>query len=133
MSQEFEIPPMGGENLPLSELKPQTLTSEQPVQPTVPTKKNNKVILLMILIVILAIVFGIALGSTLKPAKKPEVSPSPSLVEASPSALPSPSPESQNIKERRDSLQTKINEVDFKEQTLQPPVVDYKIRFKVKE
>lgn len=135
MSQDFEIPPMGADNLPLKEMKTETpvVAQTQTVQTAAP-KKNSKTILIIIFVVLFALIIGLMLGASLKPGTKVStIKPS-----ASPTAESSPenvqaSKEPQNTKERLDNLSGKISETDFKEQSLQPPIVDFNIRFEINQ
>lgn len=135
MSQDFEIPPMGADNLPLKEMETEVppIVEPQAVSPLAPAKKNPKNILIMGIIILFALVAGLMLGAKLKPAGQPsEPKPSASAILPSPEAV-EPTKEPQNTKERLDNLSTKIEETDFKEQSLQPPIIDFKIRFELQQ
>ena len=70
MSQDFEIPPMGADNLPLKEMEKDISVVAKPVglESVTPKKKNLKTILVMVLIVAFTLIMGLMLGATLRPA-----------------------------------------------------------------
>ena len=133
MTEIEKTPPMSGDNLPLKELKtekkPETKLSLAKAR-----KGKKRVYFVFIPLLILFFISGIGLGFYFKQKNdKSELLllPSPS-VEPSPIASPSPSPIPEGIKGRINAFKKKLEEIDLKEEDLSPPVLDFKIRFKIK-
>ncbi|OGD63439.1 hypothetical protein A2160_03175 [Candidatus Beckwithbacteria bacterium RBG_13_42_9] len=134
---EYSLPPMGGENVPFKELKPERpVVSSAQGEPSQapPTKKpgpgKEKILIIglaiaLILVVVVLIAFVISSRSPKAEVILPSPSPSPSpMAVATSSGLPA------NIRERRDTLEKQINDLDLQETDLAFPAVDFKIVFK---
>ena len=134
MTEMQEVPPMGGENLPLKELEKQEIISE--VKPSYQQKKRRKFYLIAVLLIFLFFSIGIGLGFYLSQETKSLPKPSPSaLLLPSPqitvSPSPSPSPSPGGMIGKLESFEKKLDETDLKEEKLIPPVLDFNIRFKL--
>lgn len=125
MSEDFEAPPMAGEGLPLKEQQ-----IEQPISIMPDKQKKPGKLMVVILIAILFLILGLILGLNFNIFKKPSLvsTPSPTAI------IPSPSPETQtqpsDMKTKLDNLDNHLKQVDLEEAILNPPNIDYKIRFK---
>ena len=136
MTEIEKTPPMSGENLPLKELKTEKKPETKEEIAVFKAKKEKKrIYFIFIILLILFFAIGIGLGVYLKQKNdKSDPLPLPSpLVEASPAATPSASPVAEGIERRLAGFKKKLEEVDLKEEDLFPPVLDFKIRFKVKD
>lgn len=128
MDTDFETPPMGGENIPFNELKTE-VPSVNEIDVKAP-KKNNKmlvglIILLTILLLTFILLFFVPKKQIILLIPSPFVSPS-SLPEAS-------NINGLNLKERINTLENSLKNLDLEESKLQPPVLDYQLRFQLKE
>ena len=125
MSEDFEAPPMAGEGLPLKEQQVDQPISVKPEQQKKPGKP-----MVIILIAMLFLILGLILGLSFNIFKKPSLVSTPSPL----AIIPSPSPETQtqssDMKTKLDNLDNHLKQVDLEEAILNPPNIDYKIRFK---
>ncbi len=137
MSEEFEAPPIGGENVPFKEMqadKPEPEQAQDSVAGQIPSQKQGKKIwLIVVLVAFFCLTLGLFLGLMFKGQKKPLVSPSPSPAEVSPSPLPSLAAPQVNLEERVSDFKRNLQEVDLEESLLNPPEVDFNIRFELEE
>jgi len=127
-----DAPPMSGADLPLKELKIEEKPKEE-VKRKKAQKREKKIYLGFILLLIFFFIGGISLGFYLKQKNDQVLVPSPSpspLVKPSPTISPSPSPEAHGLQTRLNVFEKKLKEIDLKEKSLLPPVLDFKIRFK---
>lgn len=126
MSEDFEAPPMAGEGLPLKEQQIEQPISVKPDQQKKPGKP-----MVVLLIAILFLALGLILGLSFNIFKKPSSVSTPS---SSVTSIPSPSPETQtpssDMKTKLNNLDNNLKQVDLEEAILNPPNIDYKIRFK---
>lgn len=132
--EDFGSPPMGGENIPLKELKTETPVPQgQAVAgQIVPVKKKNP--LIMALLVSLTLLVGLFIGISLskKGSHNEKIIPSLSPSKEPETVIVSPIPKT-NIEEKLNTIKTTLNNLDLEEKNLQPPVMDFKIRFKIEE
>lgn len=128
MSEEFEVPPMSGDNLPLKELKPKEM-AEKPEE-----RKNKRVPwLVILLIIIFSILLGVGIGLLIRKKNKQISLPSPSPATPKPSVFTSPSAKPQNLDEMINNFKKNLDEVDLKESSFNPPALDFDIRFKAED
>ena len=136
MTEIEKTPPMSGDNLPLKELKTEKKPETKEELAVFKAKKQKKrIYFIFTILLILFFIIGIWLGFYFKQKNDKPVSlplPSPS-VELSPIVSPSPSPLPEGIEGRIDAFKKKLEEVDLKEEDFSPPVLDFKIRFKIKD
>jgi len=130
MPEDFEAPPMGGENIPFKELeqeKPPVPELVKKEMPSMAEKKIKRLKLIMIgSIVSMFFMIVILVALLLKP--EPEAPPPPA-----PSPSPSPSPTvkvvDKSLTERIEASEKQIDGLDFAETDLAFPVLDFNINF----
>jgi hypothetical protein len=145
MSEDFEAPPIGGENIPFKEQKadapniPQVQGEEggqhkNKDQKNILTGKGSKKnLFIIILTALLFLLFGLFLGLIFKGNREPAVLPSPSVI------LPSSNPEEASfsqqadLEKRLESFNQDLSKLDLEESLLNLPAVDYEIRFKLED
>lgn len=132
---EIEIPPIGGEKVPLKELKPREISKEQKVEtgeekPKV-VRRYPMLVLGSLFLIIIGIVFGVFLGQVFKkplptPAPLPTALPTPSLTAT-------PSVSLKDYEEKLNQFEKNLKSADLKEESLTPPILDYKLKFTVRD
>lgn len=137
MPEDFETPPMSGENVPFKEMEeehPPAPVQQEAAEKTlaaVDHKKIKKLKLMMIATVaIFAIVIIVLLTLLLKP--KPAPSLPPPLPSPSPTPTATPSAVGRNVVERIEALEKQIEALDFTETDLSFPILDFNINFEKK-
>jgi hypothetical protein len=125
---EIPIPPMGGENIPLKELKPEKKPALE-FQPQ--ASKGSKLYILFIILLVVFFGGGIIFGLYIQPQQKQK-----ELTATSPSSLPAPSPspsvspEPKGLEGKVFQFEKELEETDLEEEPLTPPTLDFNIRFK---
>jgi hypothetical protein len=143
---DMSPPPMSGETPPpireaKAEKAPKPVKAPKPIKKDkgqrvklIKAKLKSKPQIIFIALSIILFIVGIFLGLVLRRrnGKQPVVTPSPSpMVESSPSPLPSASPKA--LEEKVNQFEQHLEEVDLKEEELTPPVLDFDIRFEVRQ
>ncbi len=124
---EITLPPMGGENVPVKELKPEKKPALE-FQP--PAAKKNKLYILFIILLVVFFGGGIIFGLYIRPQQKQK-----ELTATSPSSLPTPSPspsaspEPKGLEGKVFQFEKELGETDLEEKPLTPPTLDFDIRF----
>ncbi len=120
-----EVSPFGGENLPLKELKIQSM----PVAPKiiVPVKKDQTKIMLfaLVAIIILLLVVIILLVVSRLQQRQPVLLPSPTAVLFSPSPTATGGALPKTVIERLDTLEKQLTNVDLRQTELSFPLLDF--------
>jgi hypothetical protein len=130
MEQDFEAPPMGAENLPIKEMKTEQTSHEIEARKI---KKSKQFKILAGLTVIIAVLGGIMVGLMIKQRNGQQVEPLPSPVAFSPTPAPVASEIPYTLKQRIEEFEVKMENLDLQESVLNPPSVDFDIRFRVKD
>ena len=126
MSQEPETPPVSGNDLPLKELKAEGM-SQEPIK----IKGSKNVIILSSAVIVFALITGIVIGTLIIRQKRAIDEPIISEDSPAPSAILEPTPEPDNLDARISSFETELNKVEFDEQELTPPVLNFNISFPI--
>lgn len=131
MEKEFEAPPMSGGDLPLKEL------GKEKIEKPLLKKANSKLLLAAILLtIVFSLILGVMIGFLIRKKTQPRttVSPNSSLKpQASTKPLVIPPELESNLGKKLDDFKKNLEEIDLKEVKLNPPLLDYKIRFKLKK
>ena len=141
MDQDFEAPPISGdEPAPLKELE-----TEMPKQEGVPltqdglnldkpaSVKPKPRILIFVLVAVIAILIGIMIGIGIRTKNGKVIIPSPSPKLVSPSPITTLMTEDTTLKDKIVSFKKSLDQVDLEELSLNPPLLDFNIRFKVED
>ena len=133
---EFVIPPISGEEVPLRELSPEQEVKPQPPQSPKTIVKQSKWgkktrFILIGLIIVLLVIIGVLVVVMLKIWQNKQAIP----IESPPPVMTSPSPEattsalSKDIEKRWKGLQNQVQGIDLHETDLAFPVLDFNIKF----
>lgn len=139
MSDEFETPPMSGDNLPIRELKTQKESLEEKEETEEKKSKGissgdkRRFYTLVGLVIFLVFLMGLGIGLLLKNKKpQPVVLPTPQ-----PTIIPSPVATSsswrQDLEDKIGKFENDLKNVDLKESQFLPPLLDFNIRFELKD
>lgn len=137
MSEDFEAPPMSGDNLPIRELKTEKEISEEKVEEketkTTLFKDKRRLYLMVGGVIFLVFLMGLGIGFLLK-NKKPQqgVLPTPQ-----PTITPSPVATSsswrQDLEDKIGKFEDDLKNVDLKESQFLPPILDFEMRFELED
>lgn len=126
MSQEPETPPISGNDLPLKELKAEGI-SHEPQK----IKGSKNIMILSLAVAIFALIIGLVIGILIVKQKQQPEEPMPSGEIPPPSVFIEPTPQPDDLEARISSFETELNQVEFEEQELTPPNLNFKIRFPI--
>lgn len=125
MTETPEVPPMSGDNLPLKELEP-----EKMLVPEKPKKGLSQLLIIIVPVIVLSIIIGLVIGLIIKKEYQSLASPPPIAQRPSPpSPVVSSSPDSKDLKTKINDLKTSLDELEFVDVPLKPPVLNFDIRF----
>lgn len=122
----MSAPPISGDNPPLKELKPD-------FDPKAVKKHGFAFYLLIVILLLIFFSIGIFLGFGLKKNNglKEEIIPEPTAEPSAVEVLPLPTPLPAGLEGKIQGLKQKLEQVDLKEEQLNFPQLDFKIRFEV--
>lgn len=127
MTEIQSVPAMSGEAVPAKELKVEIEEKEK--------KKRKKLVLIFLFtLTSFIVVMGLIFVFRLKKEKEPSfpVTETPEATTA-PESVPTPSPLPEGLEGKIIQFEKKLEEVDLEEQRLEPPDLDFELRFEEKE